>query len=85
MASVARIRDILTAGEVARLCRVSPRTAARWIDDGILTGYRVPGSLDRRVALSDFEHFATANFAGAHREAILVWVRERRVEQAEGG
>jgi excisionase family DNA binding protein len=44
-----RKKDVLTTGEVARICRVSPRTVAKWIDAGLLKGYRVPGSKDRRI------------------------------------
>ena len=48
---------VYTTGQVARLCQVAPRTAAKWIDSGLLRGYRIPGSQDRRVtheALVDF-------------------------------
>jgi excisionase family DNA binding protein len=44
-----RKKDVLTTGEVARICRVSPRTVAKWIDAGLLKGYRIPGSKDRRI------------------------------------
>lgn len=39
----------LTTAEVGRLTGVSCRTAARWIDEGRLHGYRLPGSDHRRV------------------------------------
>jgi excisionase family DNA binding protein len=42
-------KDVFTTGEVARICRVSPRTVAKWIDAGLLKGYRIPGSKDRRI------------------------------------
>lgn len=38
----------LGTAEVCRLAKVSPRTAARWIDRGLLRGYVVPGSRHRR-------------------------------------
>ena len=46
-----RIMDnqILTTGEVARICQASSRTAEKWIDDGLLKGYLLPGSSKRRV------------------------------------
>lgn len=42
-------KPVLTTGEVARICNVAPRTVAKWIDQGQLRGYRIPGSRDRRV------------------------------------
>lgn len=52
-----RTAQIFTTGQVATVCGVSPRTAAKWIDDKKIEGYRIPGSADRRVsrqALIDF-------------------------------
>jgi excisionase family DNA binding protein len=43
------VRAVLTTGQVARICQVSPRTVVKWIDSGRLKGYRIPGSQDRRV------------------------------------
>lgn len=40
---------VYTTGEVARLCQVAPRTVSKWFDTGRLKGYRIPGSLDRRI------------------------------------
>lgn len=40
---------MLTTGEVARICRVAPRTVTKWFDSGKLRGYRIPGSRDRRI------------------------------------
>lgn len=41
--------DILTTGQVARICKVAPRTVSKWFDSGQLRGYRIPGSKDRRI------------------------------------
>lgn len=41
--------EILTTGEVARICKVAPRTVSKWFDSGRLKGYRIPGSKDRRI------------------------------------
>ena len=38
-----------TTGKISRLCGVSARSAAKWIDSGILQGFRIPGGQDRRV------------------------------------
>lgn len=45
----ALLKDALTTGEVAKVCSVAPRTVSKWVDSGMLRGYRVPGSRDRRI------------------------------------
>ncbi len=50
-------KDVLTTGEIARLCNVAPRTVAKWFDTGELRGYRIPGSRDRRVPLQQLIRF----------------------------
>lgn len=40
---------VFTTGEVARICKVAPRTISKWFDSGRLKGYRIPGSQDRRI------------------------------------
>ena len=42
-------RQVLTTGEVAKICQVAPRTVSKWFDSGRLRGYRIPGSQDRRI------------------------------------
>lgn len=44
-----RRKEVLTTGEVARICHVAPRTVSKWFDTGKLKGYRIPGSRDRRI------------------------------------
>jgi len=56
-----RPKDVFTAGEVAAICRVCSLTASRWIDRGLLKGYRVPGSLHRRVTRFELELFMSAS------------------------
>jgi len=46
-----RHKDILTTGEVAKICNVAPRTVSKWFDSGQLRGYRIPGSKDRRIPI----------------------------------
>ena len=45
----ARMRTIFTTGQVAKICKVAPRTVSKWFDSGRLRGYRIPGSQDRRI------------------------------------
>ena len=40
---------VYTTGQVARICKVAPRTVSKWFDSGRLKGYRIPGSQDRRI------------------------------------
>lgn len=55
------MKDVLTTGQIAKICRVAPRTVSKWFDDGRLKGYRIPGSHDRRVPVANLREFMTAN------------------------
>jgi excisionase family DNA binding protein len=50
-------KDVLTTGEVAKICNVASRTVSKWFDSGQLRGYRIPGSKDRRIPLSNLRKF----------------------------
>ena len=50
-------RDVLTTGEVAKICNVASRTVSKWFDSGQLRGYRIPGSKDRRIPVSSLVRF----------------------------
>lgn len=50
-------KDVLTTGEVAKVCNVAPRTVSKWFDSGQLKGYRIPGSKDRRIPLNQLIRF----------------------------
>jgi excisionase family DNA binding protein len=52
-----KMKDVLTTGEVAKICSVAPRTVSKWFDSGALTGYRIPGSKDRRIPLTQLIRF----------------------------
>jgi excisionase family DNA binding protein len=43
------MNKVFTTGQVARICKVSPRTVTVWFDSGKLRGYRIPGSQNRRI------------------------------------
>ncbi len=58
---MAKGRNVLTTGDVARICNVAPRTVSKWFDSGQLKGYRIPGSKDRRIPLSELVRFMKAN------------------------
>lgn len=50
-------KNVLTTGEVAKICNVAPRTVSKWFDSGHLSGYRIPGSKDRRIPLDHLVRF----------------------------
>jgi two-component system response regulator RpaA len=50
-------KNVLTTGEVAKICNVAPRTVSKWFDKGQLKGYRIPGSKDRRIPVSELLRF----------------------------
>ena len=54
-------KDVLTTGQVAKICNVAPRTVSKWFDSGQLRGYRIPGSKDRRIPLSQLIRFMRAH------------------------
>lgn len=54
---MANDKDVLTTGEVAKICNVAPRTVSKWFDSGQLKGYRIPGSKDRRIPLNELVRF----------------------------
>ena len=58
-------KDVLTTGEVAKICNVASRTVSKWFDSGQLKGYRIPGSKDRRIPV--------ANLLAFMREHEIPW------------
>jgi two-component system, OmpR family, response regulator RpaA len=44
-----QMKKVFTTGQVAKICKVAPRTVSKWFDSGRLRGYRIPGSQDRRI------------------------------------
>ena len=52
---------VYTTGEVARICHVAPRTVSKWVDNGQLRGYRIPGSRDRRIPVDHLQAFMRAH------------------------
>ena len=50
-------KDVLTTGEVAKICNVASRTVSKWFDSWQRRGYRIPGSNDRRIPVSSLIKF----------------------------
>lgn len=55
------MQAIFTTGQVAKLCKVAPRTVTKWFDSGSLRGYRIPGSQDRRIPRENLIRFLKEN------------------------
>ncbi len=51
------VKDVLTTGEVAKICNGASRTVSKWFDCGSLEGYRIPGSKDRRIPVDKLIKF----------------------------
>lgn len=51
------MKDVLTTGQVAKLCNVTIRTVIKWFENGHLEGYRIPGSRDRRFVRDKVAQF----------------------------
>lgn len=52
---------VFTTGNIATMLHVAPRTVSKWIDSGLLQGYRLPGSQDRRVTDEKLKEFLMAH------------------------
>jgi len=64
---MAKGKNVLTTGDVAKICNVAPRTVSKWFDTGQLKGYRIPGSKDRRIPVNELVRFMKANNMPAPR------------------
>ncbi len=80
-------KEVLTTGEVAKICNVAPRTVSKWFDTGRLEGYRIPGSKDRRIPVSALlqfmkEHHIPLDGIHSGRPRVLVVDDDPNVTQA---
>ncbi|MBN1765818.1 MAG: response regulator [Sedimentisphaerales bacterium] len=79
-------KDVLTTGQVAKICNVAPRTVSKWFDSGQLRGYRIPGSKDRRIPLPQLVRFMRAHgiplngLDGGSTRVLLVDNEEERTQ-----
>lgn len=55
------MKTIFSTGQVAKICKVAPRTVSKWFDSGRLRGYRIPGSQDRRIPREHLISFLKEN------------------------
>jgi len=55
------MKDLLTTGEAAAICKVSQQTIIRCFDAGRLEGFRIPGSKFRRIPRQSLIKFMKEN------------------------
>jgi len=51
------MKEVLTTGEVAKICNVTIRTVIKWFESGKLKGYKIPASKDRRIPRAELVRF----------------------------
>ena len=79
-------KDVLTTGQAAKICNVAPRTVSKWFDTGQLRGYRIPGSKDRRIPLSQLVRFMRAHgipLNGLDSETTRVLLVDKEQERSQ--
>lgn len=55
------MNNYLSTGQIAKYCGVHLRTVIRWIEQGHLKGYKLPGRGNNRVELHEFLSFLKSN------------------------
>lgn len=89
---------VFTTGQVAKICKVAPRTVSKWFDSGRLKGYRIPGSQDRRIPreylirflkehgmpLGDLEDEALAKVLIVAQDQVLIENLRRELPEDRG-
>jgi len=80
------MKEVLTTGEVARICGVAPRTVSKWFDAGKLQGFKIPGSRDRRIPREALVRFMRAHgipLRGLEGAVTRVLIVDRDYETAD--
>jgi hypothetical protein len=54
---MAKAKEVLTTGDVARICHVAHLTVTGWLDKGLLKGYHLPLSGHRRIEIPELVRF----------------------------
>ena len=50
-------KNVLTTGDVAKICNVATGTVSAWFKAGQLVGYKMPGSTHRGISIRELTHF----------------------------
>ncbi|WP_281558876.1 response regulator [Thalassomonas sp. RHCl1] len=70
------MNESFSTGQIAKYCGVHLRTVIRWIEQGYLKGYKLPGRGNNRVLKEEFLAFLTRNQMPVPQELLS---REKRV------
>lgn len=78
--------SVLTTGLVAKFLRFAPRTVANLIDKGMLKGFKVPSSKDRRVTVRSLLSFMRENDLPVYlvpffRNRILIFSKNLEIDE----
>ncbi|MHC4343826.1 MAG: response regulator [Planctomycetota bacterium] len=65
------MKDLLTTGEAAEICKVSQQTIIRCFDAGRLEGFRIPGSKFRRIPRQSLIKFMKENNIPKRRVLVV--------------
>lgn len=60
MAKGVKLKSSYTTGEIAEILGLNINTVIKWFDSGMLKGFRLPGSNERRVPLEALKDFMRA-------------------------
>ncbi len=71
---MAKGKKVLTTGDVAKICHVAHRTVSKWFDSGLLKGYRLPQSGDRRIQINELISFMKEH--GMPTDQAEQWLQE---------
>lgn len=73
---------IFTAGQLAYVCGVQPRTTNKWIDAGLVDGsFRLPGSGHRRITREGIEKFLRDQ--GIPLDRLIDYIEKAKRERDE--
>ena len=79
------MKEVLTTGEVARVCNVTIRTVIKWFESGKLKGYKIPASKDRRIPRKELLRFMkehgipTDSLESSRVKRVLIADDERKI------
>jgi hypothetical protein len=76
------MKRYFTTGEVAKVCAVAPRTVCKWFDSGMLRGFRLPGSPDRRIPFKSLVRFLKEHGIPLERLALCCTDKMDESEQS---
>jgi len=78
------MKTIFTTGQVAKICKVAPRTVSKWFDSGRLKGYRIPGSQDRRIPREHLIKFLNSHGMplGELAAEVVIFTSDASLKQA---